>query len=412
MSAIRETPFIQKIIASMSATQLVSLLSMMDNPTPQATTYVLGSSDSSLSIPSSLTTNPQYSFIEFSKFYVLRSLDGEPKYSELRHEPKKVTGALFQATGSAGFSFIEFGKDLCNIWVFINGQAMLIPETLSTVELRYEILDAEYSAFSSSYQAVSRIDFSNANTSLDGLKIGNTSYKVVPCGNASGYGSTASGLYSTANGNGSTAIGFRAISKILRWVSFDGNDSANASPQNNYITSFSPDYVLFRNANVDYNATTTSAYANLKTLTDYLGVGAPTIVTTETIEGMIAGTSADFSVTGSGTSGSPYVITPKADLSHPHQHRVYQISVTSAPTADAYVRFKASGTERCLIQFTLNAAGAHGYIINFQNLYGWTRSRNVLNGGTLSSTDINTSTATGKTLIDINDPGMYITYAL
>jgi hypothetical protein len=54
---------------------------------------------------------------------------------------------------------------------------------------------------------VSRIAFSDGNTSLDGIKIGTSSYKVVPCGTSSGNSSTAVGSSSTASGTNSTAAG-------------------------------------------------------------------------------------------------------------------------------------------------------------------------------------------------------------
>jgi Hep_Hag. len=194
------------------------------------------------------------------------------------------------------------------------------------------------SAWGAWVQETYKTAFDNANQSLSGIVIKGVPYKNVPCGSASGTNaaavgplsaasgdsaiasgpySVASGPYSVASGvfaiasrSFSVAIGNYATSNITRWVSFDGNNSTNTNPQNNYITSFSPDYILFRNANVDYNATAASAYPNLKTLTDYLGAGSPTVVT-ETMANIVANTSAYFNVTGAGTVGSPFVVKPK-----------------------------------------------------------------------------------------------------
>jgi hypothetical protein len=163
---------------------------------------------------------------------------------------------------------------------------------------------------------------------------------------------------------------------------------------------------------VDYNATAASAYPNLKTLTDYLGAGSPTVVT-ETMANIVANTSAYFNVTGAGTVGSPFVVKPKTLLTVPHAHRLYQISLASAPAVDTYVNFQASNTERCELQITSNLYGlGTKYMINFYNIAGYVRSRNKLNAGTLTSLPMDTSSANAIVVVDVNAPEMYTSYSL
>lgn len=146
MSAILKTPMIQTMLAEMSTAQVSSMLAMMD--TDQVPTdYTIGMASGG--IPTTLATNPSFVTISMKQFYVMKTTADTPDTADLRKETKKVTGALYQPTaGTPNYSFIEFGQDICRFWAFINGQALIVPETLSTVELRAEVLKRELENFS------------------------------------------------------------------------------------------------------------------------------------------------------------------------------------------------------------------------------------------------------------------------
>lgn len=146
MSAILKTPMIQTMLAEMSTAQVSSMLAMMD--TDQVPTdYTIGMASGG--IPTTLATNPSFVTISMKQFYVMKTTADTPDTADLRKETKKVTGALYQPTaGTPNYSFIEFGQDICRFWAFINGQALIVPETLSTVELRAEVLKRELKNFS------------------------------------------------------------------------------------------------------------------------------------------------------------------------------------------------------------------------------------------------------------------------
>ena len=146
MSAILKTPMIQTMLAEMSTAQVSSMLAMMDN-NQVPTDYTIGMASGG--IPTTLATNPSFVTISMKQFYVMKTTADTPATAALRKETKKVAGALNQHTaGTPNYSFIEFGQDICRFWAFINGQALIVPETLSTVELRAEVLKRELENFS------------------------------------------------------------------------------------------------------------------------------------------------------------------------------------------------------------------------------------------------------------------------
>ena len=146
MSAILKTPMIQQMLSVMTTTQVSSLLAMMDTD-QVAVNYNVGMATNG--IPTTLATNPTFATISMERFYVMKTSADTPATAELHKETKKVTGALYQpVAGTPNYSFIEFGQDICRFWAFVSGQAMIVPETLSTVELRAEVLKRELENFS------------------------------------------------------------------------------------------------------------------------------------------------------------------------------------------------------------------------------------------------------------------------
>ena len=146
MSAILKTPMIQQMLSVMTTTQVSSLLAMMDTD-QVAVNYNIGMATNG--IPTTLSTNPTFATISMERFYVMKTSADTPATAELHKETKKVTGALYQpVAGTPNYSFIEFGQDICRFWAFVNGQALIVPETLSTVELRAEVLKRELENFS------------------------------------------------------------------------------------------------------------------------------------------------------------------------------------------------------------------------------------------------------------------------
>ena len=295
--------------------------------------------------------------------------------------------------------------------------------------------------------------FSNAYASLDSILIGGVGYKVTICGNASdaqstasgaystasggysvassaystasggdsvasGYGSVASGGDSTASGYGSVASGARstasgAYSKayINYEFTFDGFVDVS-TPVNRTMDLYSIEKVFFRNSDVNSAYTAFSQYTSGHYLNEYLGAGTPTTVT-ETIANIIAGTSQYFDISGSGTSGAPYVVKPKASYSVPHAHRLYQITITAAPVSDTYINFQGSNTERCMMKLTSSLYGlATKYMVSYLNIAGYVRSRNKLNSGTLTSLPMDSSSANAVIVTDLNSADIYTSYSL
>ena len=103
----------------------------------------------------------------------------------------------------------------------------------------------------------------------------------------------------------------------------------------------------------------------------------------------------------------------RADLAIPHAHRLYKLALSTAPASDTYVIFQGATTERCELELksTLNAA-ATKYFLNFRNISGYVRARNVLNNGTFSTANIDVSSANFIMTLDLNGPEMYATIAL
>jgi len=259
-------------------------------------------------------------------------------------------------------------------------------------------------AISNGSHAVSYGEYSSA-LSADSISIGNAAYTIGIGGTSIGSAANAGGLYGVS-------VGFLSDARIAKWATFDGNTADGTNPINRYLSLYSPDFILFRNEDVSRSKYSASAYAYLKALTDYLGTGAPNVVTTETLAGIFAGTSANFDVSGTGTAGDPYIVTPKVNVNNPHARKIYQITAT-APASDTYFRFKASGVERCMVRIISNLSTAtYSYFLNFIDLYGHVRSRNKLNGGTLVSADINSKTGNAEIYLDVNSPEMYATQAI
>ena len=130
----------------MTTTQVSSLLAMMDTDQVEVN-YNIGMATNG--IPTTLSTNPTFATISMERFYVMKTSADTPATAELHKETKKVTGALYQpVAGTPNYSFIEFGQDICHFWAFVSGQALIVPEPLSTVELRAEVLKRELENFS------------------------------------------------------------------------------------------------------------------------------------------------------------------------------------------------------------------------------------------------------------------------
>ena len=165
MSAIRETPVIQEILDSMDNTQLSALLSIMDNNTPAPSEWDIGSTMASGYVAP--TAGPNYYSIQMPSFrHLLNANTGD---SEKVNKPMKVVGALYKATGSTSYSFIELGNEVCRIWYIIQSVAYLSAQTISVVELRGEILKRQLRYFNTAISCNSNGDvIVHGNAEIDG----------------------------------------------------------------------------------------------------------------------------------------------------------------------------------------------------------------------------------------------------
>lgn len=165
MSAIRETPVIQEILDSMDNTQLSALLSIMDNNTPVPSEWDIGSTMASGYVAP--TAGPNYYSIQMPSFrHLLNANTGD---SEKVNKPMKVVGALYKATGSTSYSFIELGNEVCRIWYIIQSVAYLSAQTISVVELRGEILKRQLRYFNTAISCNSNGEvIVHGNAEIDG----------------------------------------------------------------------------------------------------------------------------------------------------------------------------------------------------------------------------------------------------
>ena len=117
-----------------------------------------------------------------------------------------------------------------------------------------------------------------------------------------------------------------------------------------------------------------------------------------------------FSVTGSGTSASPYIATPKDNYDYNSIILIWTIN--AEPTQDVYIQFKSNGNQKVKMILTRSgsAFSTYQYYVNFINDNGNARYRYRQQGSSLLNSYISTLNTYFSATIDINDPSVYSTY--
>lgn len=139
-------------------------------------------------------------------------------------------------------------------------------------------------------------------------------------------------------------------------------------------------------------------------------IGAPTEISIN-IASLINNNNDYFDkITGIGTQLDPYIFSPKTTLNH--SKNIYIITGISSPVSNTYCRFRSSSNNKCLVKINLpSTTNPNGYLLNFQDLYGFTRFR-ITSAGVISMVDISTTVATGNIITDINSSDVYNSHTL
>lgn len=112
-----------------------------------------------------------------------------------------------------------------------------------------------------------------------------------------------------------------------------------------------------------------------------------------------------FDISGNGTVGNPYIITPKTSIYHGETR--YQIIANVEPSANGYIQLHASSPERCQVEI-LHSVGfvTYHYFVNVYDITGKIRPR-ITNVGIISSANWDMSGTPFIINIDINSQDVY-----
>lgn len=123
------------------------------------------------------------------------------------------------------------------------------------------------------------------------------------------------------------------------------------------------------------------------------------------LETILAGTDVNFSCSGSGTSESPYIIMPKANI--PHRYNRYQLTANTEPANDIYITLQANGLEKCQVKVTHSVAfTTHHYYVTVLDNNGNARVR-VSSANTISRAIWDVSGTKFIITLDVNGDNVY-----
>lgn len=123
------------------------------------------------------------------------------------------------------------------------------------------------------------------------------------------------------------------------------------------------------------------------------------------LETILAGTDVNFSCSGSGTSESPYIIMPKANI--PHRYNRYQLTANTEPANDVYITLQANGLEKCQVEVTHSVAfTTHHYYVTVLDNNGNPRVR-ISSANTISRAIWDVSGTKFIITLDVNGDNVY-----
>ena len=155
---------------------------------------------------------------------------------------------------------------------------------------------------------------------------------------------------------------------------------------------------------------TSDSYGNSIGALNYQGGVISLTPITVTLASILAGTNAYFNLSGAGTSGDHYIITPKNNVNHALNY--YTITAVE-PEADTYIDIKQSSVNqsKCMVKYIHSGLFTTYHIyLSVLNCEGAVRPRCINNAGTLTFSVAHIEHSTlFSAVVDVNSPEMYFT---
>jgi hypothetical protein len=144
-----------------------------------------------------------------------------------------------------------------------------------------------------------------------------------------------------------------------------------------------------------------SAYPSAHNLQEYVGAGSFTVISVS-VAGLIANSIAYFSVTGTGTSADPYIVTPKGPI-YAHMSSHYVMAISAAAASATYIQFRQALPAKCMLTLTCSVDSSN-YNVAFYDIDGNMRPRVTTHGNVASlADDYYALTSTTVITADVDD---------